>query len=183
MKARTTQPLPVSRPARIILAAVLFTAALGCGAPPADRSEAPPPPVATEMSRQSRSLPVAVTPSGHRLTLELAMTQEEIQQGLMFRSVLPADRGMLFLFGHPRIPSFWMKNTFVPLDMVFLDQEGTVVDLILDARPCPDDPCPQYIPKTQAKAVLEVAAGVASAQGLAIGSRLHFEGVPGYPVK
>ncbi len=125
--------------------------------------------------------PEATVPDGRRLTLELAVTRDEIGQGLMFRRSLPDDRGMLFLFAEKRIPSFWMKNTLIPLDMVFLSPDGTIVDVIHDALPCTKDPCPQYVAKAEALAVLEVAAGVAQSYGLVEGVRLEFERVPGFP--
>jgi len=160
---------------------LLVITVAGCGGTPpepeADTLVADQP--ATPKAR--RDLPVAILPGGRPLTLELAITQDEIGQGLMFRSSLPENRGMLFLFREERIPSFWMKNTLIPLDMVFLSAEGTVVDVIHNARPCPTDPCPQYVAKAPAMAVLEVAAGVAESHGLDNGTRLFFKGVPGFP--
>ncbi len=164
------------------LVIILFSIALpGCGgSPPEPVTEAvsADPPAAP---KPVRDLPVAILPGGRPLTLELAMTQDEIGQGLMFRSSLPENRGMLFLFGEERIPSFWMKNTLMPLDIVFLSAEGTVVDVIHNALPCTTEPCPQYVSKAPAMAVLEVAAGVAESHGLDNGTRLHFKRVPGFP--
>ncbi len=129
----------------------------------------------------TRALPEAIVPDGRRMTLELALTRDEIGQGMMFRNSLPDNRGMLFLFAEQRFPSFWMKNTLIPLDMVFLSPDGTIVDVIHNALPCTKDPCPQYVPKAEALAVLEVAAGVAQAYGLEEGIQLEFERVPGFP--
>lgn len=127
-------------------------------------------------------LPQAIFPDGFAVDLELALTPEEISRGLMFRPVLPENRGMLFLFDQPRLPSFWMKNTLIPLDLVFLDGAGTVVDVIADVQPCAADPCPNYPPSSPVRAVLEIGAGVAALHSLEVGSMIIFDRVPGYPV-
>lgn len=126
--------------------------------------------------------PQAVLPDGFVVDLELAETPQEVADGLMYRPSLPAKRGMLFLFNSDRYPSFWMKNTLIPLDLVFLDASGTVVDIVAGVPPCAADPCPTYSPKTPARAVLEVAAGVSSAHGIEPGVALVFDRVNGFPV-
>jgi uncharacterized membrane protein (UPF0127 family) len=128
-------------------------------------------------------LPSATFPSGPVITLELAVTPEEIANGLMFRPSLRDDRGMLFLFQVERVPSFWMKNTIIPLDLVFFDGAGTVVDIIEDAQPCAADPCPQYIPDVPARTVLEIPAGIVGRHGLIVGDVVAFDRVEGYPIQ
>jgi len=128
-------------------------------------------------------LPQAVLPDGFAVDLELALTPEEISNGLMFRPSLRENRGMLFLFDQPRLPAFWMKNMLIPLDLVFLDGAGAVVDVITDVQPCAADPCPNYPPSNPSQAVLEIRAGSAAAHGLEIGAVIQFERVPGYPVR
>ena len=113
-------------------------------------STAPPTPV---------QLPRAIFPDGFVVDLELALTAEEIANGLMFRPSLADSRGMLFLFEQPRRPAFWMKNMLIPLDLVFLDGTGAVVDVIANVQPCAADPCPNYPPSSPAQAVLEINAG------------------------
>ncbi len=166
---------------RQFIITLVFIALIGCG-------DSPPDPVTPAVSvappvtpTSVRALPEAILPDGDRLTLELARTVDEISQGLMFRNSLPNDRGMLFIFREERVPSFWMKSTLIPLDMVFLSSEGIIVDIIHNALPCQADPCPQYVPRTEALAVLEVAAGVAESRSLVEGVSLKFERVPGYP--
>jgi uncharacterized membrane protein (UPF0127 family) len=127
-------------------------------------------------------LPQAVFPDGFAVDLELALTPEEISNGLMFRPSLPEDRGMLFLFDQPRLPTFWMKNTLIPLDLVFLDGNGAVVDVVADVQPCASEPCPNYPPSSPAQAVLEINAGSAAAHGIEVGSTIAFDRVSGYPV-
>jgi len=129
----------------------------------------------------STQQPQAVLPDGFPVTLELAITPEEISQGLMFRPSLPEDRGMLFVLGVERVPNFWMKDTLVALDLVFLDSRGEVVDLIENAQPCKIDPCPRYIPRVAAAAVLELNAGAAGRHDVDVGARLEFVRVEGYP--
>ena len=161
-------------------AAVALSCAPSSGSPdrPATGDSPPPSPV----GRPAPTAPRAVMPDGTGVTLELAMTPEEIGQGLMFRPSLPDDRGMLFMFEVERVPSFWMKNTMIPLDLVFLASDGVVADIIENAQPCANEPCPQYIPSAPARAVLEVASGFAARHGLAVGDEIVFERVPGYPV-
>jgi len=125
----------------------------------------------------------ATLPSGAVITLELAITPEEVANGLMFRPSLRDDRGMLFLFQVERVPSFWMKNTIIPLDLVFFDGAGTVVDIIEDAQPCAVDPCPQYIPDAPARTVLEIPAGIVARHGLIVGDVVEFDKVEGYPIQ
>ena len=129
----------------------------------------PPPPI------------TATLPDGSVIHLELALTPDEISRGLMFRPSLAADRGMLFLFTETRHPTFWMKDTRIPLDIVFLDESGTVVNVEHDAPPCAAEPCPRYTSRLPSRAVLELAAGVAARRALVEGSQIRFAGVPGYP--
>ncbi len=157
-------------------------ACLSCGAnTPAPLPGTPTPVIKEPVVHETKALPRAILPDGVVIKLELAISQEEISQGLMFRPTLAADRGMLFLFEEERLPSFWMKNTLVPLDIVFLDARGLVVDITRDAQPCKAEPCPQYLPKAPASAVLELAAGSAHAHGLVEGTQIKFRRVPGFP--
>jgi uncharacterized membrane protein (UPF0127 family) len=148
-------------------------------------SQSPPPPDPVPQPSPTAvkvELPHAVLPDGFTVDLELAVTPQEVADGLMYRPSLRKNRGMLFLFEIDRYPSFWMKNTLIPLDMVFLDGSGTVVDIAANVPPCASDPCPTYSPSEPALAVLEVAAGTAEAHGVTPGSALSFSGVAGYPV-
>jgi uncharacterized protein len=123
-----------------------------------------------------------VMPDGTRVQLELALSDEEKQLGLMFRDVLPADHGMLFIFDADGPLSFWMKNMFIPLDLVWVSAAGGVVDVRAGVPPCRADPCATYESGTPARAVLEVHAGFAAAHGVRPGVQLRFENVRGFPV-
>jgi len=126
-------------------------------------------------------MPQAVLPDGFEVTLELAITPEELAQGLMFRPTLPDNRGMLLIFAEERLPAIWMMNTHVALDLIYLDSAGLVIDVITDAQPCPAEPCPRFTPKQPAKAVLEVPAGAATLHGVMDGVQLDFAHLPEFP--
>jgi hypothetical protein len=103
--------------------------------------------------------------------LEVAKTPAEQSQGLMFRSQLPPERGMLFDFDSPRVARFWMKNTLIPLDMIFL-REGKIKAILEQIPPCKSDPCPVYGPWMEVDQVLELGAGQAQNMGIKVGDRL-----------
>ncbi len=162
---------------RALVLACLVTAACSQPAPPSAGTVNPSPVVA------KIELPHAVLPDGFTVDLELAVTPQEVADGLMYRPSLPEKRGMLFIFGVDRYPSFWMKNTLIPLDLIFLDSTGSVVDVVAEVPPCAAEPCPTYSPTKPARAVLEVGAGVAAAHGVGPGVAITFERIPGYPLE
>jgi len=127
-------------------------------------------------------VPTCLAPDGTRVRIELAVTDEERALGLMFRDSLPADAGMLFLFASDGRVPFWMKNTFIPLDMIWISSAGEVVDVHSGVQPCRFDPCPNVEPARAGRAVLEVNAGFAAAHGVRPGAVLQFRDVPGFPV-
>jgi uncharacterized membrane protein (UPF0127 family) len=120
--------------------------------------------------------PRVVFPDGTAIAVELAADEPTRTQGLMYRDQLPGDRGMIFLFPSTAEYSFWMKNTLIPLDMIWIDENRKIVHVAHDVPPCKADPCPSYPPNVQSKSVLEVAAGVAAKHKLADGQTLRFEG-------
>ncbi|MGD1147088.1 MAG: DUF192 domain-containing protein [Thermoanaerobaculaceae bacterium] len=126
--------------------------------------------------------PLCVMPDGTQVRLELALTDEERADGLMFRDTLPPDQGMLFIFDADGFVPFWMKNTFIPLDLIWISAAGEVVDVRADVQPCRADSCPNYEPSKPGRAVLEVNAGFAAAHGLRRGVVLRFRDVPGFPL-
>ena len=145
-------------------------------------SQAPVPTAKPLATMAAPITPTATLPDGTRVRLELAVTPQEHQLGLMFRDSLAADHGMLFIFDDDGIWPFWMKNTFIPLDMVWLDGAGVVADVRDDVQPCRGDPCPSYTPRARSRYVLELASGTSRAHGVKTGTTLRFEGVKGIPV-
>ena len=100
---------------------------------------------------------------GKKIIVELAQTPEERKQGLMHREELCPSCGMLFLFEQENIHPFWMKNTIIPLDIVFINANYEVVD-VTKAEPCIDDPCKNYFPQSRALYVLETNQGMFSTE-------------------
>lgn len=92
---------------------------------------------------------------GEKIEIEVVNEPEEMARGLMFREELCLNCGMLFVFEKDMAQSFWMKNTLIPLDMVFIRSDGLVVD-VLHAEPCVSEPCDHHNSKEPAKYVLEV---------------------------
>ncbi|GIW39539.1 MAG: hypothetical protein KatS3mg076_0116 [Candidatus Binatia bacterium] len=110
-----------------------------------------------------------------RVRVEVADTPEKRSLGLMYRKSLPAGTGMLFLFPDEEDHAFWMKNTWISLDMVFIDAHGTVVGVVPDARPGSTE---SLRVGTPSRYVLEVPAGFARRHGIGPGTRVRFENVP-----
>jgi uncharacterized protein len=106
--------------------------------------------------------------------LELAVTEQEHEKGLMYRKDLSLDAGMLFIFPEDDIYSFWMKNTWIPLDMIWLDSNMTVVYVKHDAQPCVAQACPGIDPGVSARYVLEINTGQAQREGIKAGDRLIY---------
>uniref|UniRef100_UPI00286B9D04 DUF192 domain-containing protein n=2 Tax=unclassified Chamaesiphon TaxID=2620921 RepID=UPI00286B9D04 len=111
-----------------------------------------------------------------KILLEVARTVEEQSTGLMYRTQLAANRGMLFVFSPPRPVSFWMKNTLIPLDMVFLSN-GVVKYISAKVPPCKTVSCPGYGPDSQIPIdnVIELPSGRAAELRLKVGDRLKIE--------
>lgn len=124
------------------------------------------------------------SPSGSRVTfftaagpvtvqVEVADQPEEQTRGLMGRSSL--EGGMLFIFPREDYHPFWMKDTLIPLDLVYVNKEGEIVD-VLTLQPCRADPCPVSGPAAPAMYVVEVNAGFAQERGIIPGVRMAISG-------
>jgi uncharacterized protein len=138
---------------------------------------APPIAVSADLERPPDVIIPIKTPRGTVIYAELADTPVKRAQGLMFRQALPADRGMLFTFGDTQAWSFWMKNTKVSLDIIWLDTKKKIVHIERNVPVCTktDDSCPQYRPNDGAMFVLEVNGGRADALDLQQGKKLDFK--------
>ena len=119
--------------------------------------------------------PIAVLPDGSVVRIEVANDDDTRAQGLMFRDRVPEGTGMLFMFAQSGDFPFWMKNTLVPLDMIWIDDQKRVVHVEHDVPPCKADPCPSYPPHAVAKYVLELGAGQAAKHRVVNGSTLTFQ--------
>lgn len=104
-----------------------------------------------------------------KIKAEIADSPEERAAGLMFRQSLGKNEGMLFVFSDSAVRSFWMKNTLIPLDMIFISENRTIAK-IHHATPCTSDPCQLYSSEKPVKYVLEVNANLTSAYGIREGS-------------
>jgi uncharacterized membrane protein (UPF0127 family) len=106
----------------------------------------------------------------HVFTVEIADTEAARERGLMFRKELPAGKGMLFDFQKDQPVGFWMKNTLIPLDMLFIDKRGRVVSIAHSAKPLSEEVISSGAP---VRAVLEVIGGTARRLGIQPGDQVH----------
>lgn len=121
--------------------------------------------------------PVVVLPDGSQITMEVAWSAAEQQKGLMYRENLRNDRGMLFPYSQEAIRTFWMKNTLIPLDILFLDKNGVIVS-ISNAVPCQENTtCELYSSSGPAQYVLEIPGGQAAAHSLKSGDQLMLKNI------
>jgi hypothetical protein len=107
----------------------------------------------------------------HRFTVEIARTFEQQEKGMMFRRSVPANHGMIFPYQPSQEVAFWMKNTLVPLDMIFIRSDGTIVRIVT-AKPLSLDPVPSGEPIA---AVLEIRGGRSAELGIAEGDRADWK--------
>jgi len=134
--------------------ALVVVCSLGAGASRADALEA---------------LTIATSSGAHAFVVEIAASEAAREKGLMGRRFLPADRGMLFEFDRAAPVAFWMKNTYIALDMMFIARDGSVTRIVADAEPLSQAVIPSGGP---CAAVLELNAGVAARIGAKVGDRV-----------
>jgi uncharacterized protein len=106
--------------------------------------------------------------------VEIADNEQARQQGLMYRKELAQGNGMLFIFEKESRVGFWMKNTLIPLDMIFISSNLTVAYVASNVQPCKTVQCPTITPPTPVKYVLEINAGLANKKGIAVGDVISF---------
>lgn len=121
-----------------------------------------------------------ITAQGHRDRFEIwiADTPSRQEQGLMFVRDLPASEGMLFPQGSPQVAHFWMKNTYIPLDMIFVGKDERIAKIIANARPFSLDVLSSDVPVI---AVLEIGGGEAKQLGIRVGDRVRWKALPAAP--
>jgi hypothetical protein len=134
---------------------------------------APAEPVGGEAQTGLRQVPLTITSetAAHRFTVDVAATPAEQERGLMFVRSLPPNRGMIFPYPAPQHVAFWMHNTLIPLDIIFIRSDGTIAR-ITTARPLDDTPLPSGEPVSM---VLEIAGGEAARLGIAPGDRVEWQ--------
>ena len=116
-----------------------------------------------------QTLTIAGRTGVHDFTVELAVTPEDTARGLMFRRELPEGRGMLFDFQRERETAFWMKNTYISLDMIFIRGDGRILRIAENTQPLSE----RLVPSGgRVRAVLEVIAGTCKKLGIAPGDRV-----------
>jgi uncharacterized membrane protein (UPF0127 family) len=130
---------------------------------------------AAEITGPQATLPQApliieTAKGAQRFTVEMATSWEQQERGLMFRKTLAPNAGMLFDFGKEGEQAFWMKNTLIPLDMLFIKADGTVARIAANAKPLSEESIPSYQP---VRAVLEIPGGRAAELGLKAGDKVR----------
>ncbi|MBA3512692.1 DUF192 domain-containing protein [Sphingomonas sp.] len=147
---------------------VLAPGIAGC-APP-NPAEAP---AAERSAAGLEQVPLTIRSASatHRFTVEVARSPQEQANGLMHRQSLAPDRGMLFPYDPPQPASFWMKNTLIPLDIIFIRADGTIARIAANTVPLSLQPVPSLEPVA---AVLEIAGGRAAELGIAPGDRVSW---------
>ncbi len=159
---------------QLTITAAFISLSLGlsaCTTAPPSASSAPS--SAPPILPMGQTLPITATTQlgGKTFQLEVAQTPEQQSMGLMYRPVLPDDRGMLFPMDPPRPVTFWMRNVPVALDMVFIHQ-GKIIAIASKVPPCATASCPTYGPQGLVDQVLELRAGRAEELGLKSGDPL-----------
>ena len=164
---------------RAALAVALALCAYACAAEPAPSAkQVAQAPVAAAPAKPPADVPApagfealeVVTPQGRtRFLVEIADDEAERNRGLMYRKVVAPDRGMLFDFHTPREVAFWMKNTLIPLDIIYIQADGTVLSIARNTTPLSEAPIPSGGPIL---GVLELAGGRAAEIGLLPGDKV-----------
>ena len=141
---------------------IVFAAALSCATLMGSAESALALPVETII--------IDTQKGARKFSVEVAADQPAQARGLMFRKEMDADAGMIFPFDPPQFVAFWMKNTFIPLDMLFVKPDGTISTITANAEPLSEKSIPSVEP---VRAVIELNGGRAAALGIAPGDRVH----------
>lgn len=107
--------------------------------------------------------------------VEIVKNDEDLKKGLMFRKELSLDNGMLFVFQKEDKYPFWMKNTLIPLDIIWLNKDKEVVFINKNTQPCLENNCESIAPDKDSKYVLEINGGISDKINLGVGDKLIFD--------
>jgi uncharacterized membrane protein (UPF0127 family) len=166
--------IPFVAKMRAIRRLLLSLAMLGALAPlPACKNNGQPAPSAAPA--QTATVTVVTAERKLPFHVELAITGEEQTRGLMFRQTLAADAGMLFVFDRSSVHTFWMKNTLIPLDMLFIGADKKIVGIVENAEPQTETGRSVGRPSLY---VLEIGGGLSAQLGIRAGQTVEFQGVP-----
>ncbi|HEX2889794.1 DUF192 domain-containing protein [Vineibacter terrae] len=152
---------------RVAWVLAVLLVAFGVAGTPAPAQSPPPPPA---VSFEKSSLVIDTAAGEQKFDVELALTPEQQQRGLMFRQKLGVHEGMLFDFVATQTLSFWMANTLIPLDMLFIDADGTIARIHANAEPLSTRTIDSGTP---VRAVLEINGGAARMLGIKPGDKVR----------
>ena len=115
-------------------------------------------------------------PGGRIIKVQPRIGTADLRQGMIYRTSLAPDHGMLFVHSKPDNYPYWMYHVMIPLDIIWIDSDKRIVEMVINAQPCKltPDKCPQYLSAKPAHYVLELAGGMAKKYNLAIGSQLEW---------
>jgi hypothetical protein len=115
-------------------------------------------------------------PGGQLIKAETAVDTRDVMRGLMFRESVPQDHGMLFVHRAPGHYGYWMYQTLIPLDMIWMDENHTIVEIVESAEPCKTvaSQCPHYGGRETSRFVLELNAGLVRKYGIQTGQSIHW---------
>ena len=163
-------------PRRILAWLAIAAAVAGCRAEPASNVSQPPPtptsPATSPAGMEVVPLTIQSGERNHRFMVEVARTDEQQERGLMFRERLGADQGMIFPFAFPRPASFWMRNTLIPLDMIFIREDGTIARVAANTVPLSEETVTSG--GELVVAVLELRGGRSAELGIRAGDRVSW---------
>jgi uncharacterized membrane protein (UPF0127 family) len=140
---------------------------MGCS----PQAAAPAPPARSAAGLEQVPLTIHSAGKTHRFTVEVARSPEEQARGLMHRQSLAPDRGMIFPYDPPQPVGFWMKNTLIPLDMIFIRPDGTIANIAANTVPLSLEMVPSGEPVV---AVLEIAGGRSAELGIKAGDKVEW---------
>jgi len=109
--------------------------------------------------------------------VEVVSTPETRANGLMFRDNLDENKGMLFIFENEEVHYFWMKNTFIPLDIIWMNEAKEIIFISKETPPCKTEACLSYGPEGGSLYVLEINGGLSDKLGLNVGDKVEFKAI------